>query len=78
MTPHDLQQHARDAIRQAEGADRESSALLERHRQPKVACPTCGEWDSDVVGGEPSSDGYHRFRKCRACRARFRTVERAA
>jgi hypothetical protein len=46
---------------------------------PKVPCPSCGAWLSEVVAGYPltdDSESYRRRRKCAQCTATFFTVER--
>ena len=47
-------------------------------RVPKVRCPHCGEWESQVKDGRPASEGYRRKRKCLACGKLYFTLERAA
>jgi transposase-like protein len=44
---------------------------------PKVKCPACGGYLSEVVAGYPLDESYRRRRRCLDCRATFRTDERA-
>ena len=49
-----------------------------RERKPKADCPSCGHWDSLVVGGryDELNQVYIRYRRCQLCRERFETEER--
>jgi hypothetical protein len=53
------------------------STDLPRERRPKVECPACHTFDSDVIGGFWSQEDevYIRPRKCRSCQNVFDTVE---
>lgn len=46
-----------------------------RKRQPKIQCPYCAEWDSDVIDSRPSDVGTRRRRKCRVCKKSYSTLE---
>ena len=39
-----------------------------------MTCPNCGE-DTRVVDSRPNDDDVIRWRKCVACKYRFKTVE---
>lgn len=45
---------------------------------PKVPCPKCQQWESKVVDGRPSEQGYKRKRVCASCGKVFFTLEKAA
>jgi transcriptional repressor NrdR len=43
---------------------------------PKIACPSCGDYDSKVTNTRPrTSGGVYRRRECLVCKHRFSTLE---
>lgn len=46
-------------------------------RPPKMSCPLCDHWDSDVLNSRGKlGERIDRTRKCRDCGYRFYTEER--
>ena len=41
----------------------------------KFLCESCGSGDSKVIDGRVTDAGYRRIRECRACHARFVSLE---
>ena len=74
----DLDALARRTIDEAAHADRRQEDDRRERGQPKVACPKCASWMSDVKDGRADPRGYKRTRKCRDCGHRFQTFEKAA
>lgn len=70
-----------DAARALLAQDERRKADRRRTRNgPKIPCPACGHYESDVVStktmGATDDDAYRRMRQCKECHARFTSIER--
>lgn len=56
------------------------SDRVRKHRQPKLRCPFCGDYDSLVLPKwlTQPSDGsvYRRVRACQGCGTEYATIEK--